>query len=323
MWIYLTCSMDSTYSRASAESPRPWLPGCDQSPTVKSTDTLRRSWFLGWQRAHYLLPQFGMMSERFTEEYWQGIQPDSTTMAKQSMSLRAASHARTSALQEMGRAWQESEAAYSSRSLGSLANYDPHSSSWKTCQQSLLAEAGKWSESLPRWGMTQDGVLSALPKLGPTIGERDGFYLPTPTASEGGFNRSPGSSKKRPTLTQMARHNMWPTPTVHGNYNRTGSSKNAGNGLATAVQMFATPLARDYRHGGKPSAKRNRTGTPPLSEQIGGQLNPMWVEWLMGYPAGWTELKDWAMQLYRCKQGPLSKSLLDSRSKKCKNPTSK
>jgi hypothetical protein len=26
-----------------------------------------------------------------------------------------------------------------------------------------------------------------------------------------------------------------------------------------------------------------------------GSLNPMWVEWLMGYPAGHTDLGDWAM----------------------------
>ena len=25
---------------------------------------------------------------------------------------------------------------------------------------------------------------------------------------------------------------------------------------------------------------------------IGGKLNPTWVEWLMGFPAGWTDLKD-------------------------------
>ncbi len=28
----------------------------------------------------------------------------------------------------------------------------------------------------------------------------------------------------------------------------------------------------------------------PNSENT-GQLNPMWVEWLMGYPIGWTDLK--------------------------------
>jgi len=26
------------------------------------------------------------------------------------------------------------------------------------------------------------------------------------------------------------------------------------------------------------------------SEQVGGQLNPTWVEWLMGFPIGWTDL---------------------------------
>jgi hypothetical protein len=24
----------------------------------------------------------------------------------------------------------------------------------------------------------------------------------------------------------------------------------------------------------------------------GGKLNPTWVEWLMGFPTGWTDLKD-------------------------------
>jgi hypothetical protein len=27
-------------------------------------------------------------------------------------------------------------------------------------------------------------------------------------------------------------------------------------------------------------------------DQIGGSLNPEWVEWLMGYPEGWTDLED-------------------------------
>jgi hypothetical protein len=28
-----------------------------------------------------------------------------------------------------------------------------------------------------------------------------------------------------------------------------------------------------------------------LATQDGGQLNQMWVEWLMGWPIGWTDLK--------------------------------
>jgi hypothetical protein len=40
-----------------------------------------------------------------------------------------------------------------------------------------------------------------------------------------------------------------------------------------------------------------RMKTSRLKEQViengnTGQLNPMWVEWLMGYPMGWTDLKD-------------------------------
>ncbi len=31
----------------------------------------------------------------------------------------------------------------------------------------------------------------------------------------------------------------------------------------------------------------------------GGTLNPMWVEWLMGYPTGWTEVKGQAVPLCR------------------------
>jgi hypothetical protein len=40
---------------------------------------------------------------------------------------------------------------------------------------------------------------------------------------------------------------IWPTPTVNGNNNRKGVSKDAGDGLATAVrrEMFPTPMASE------------------------------------------------------------------------------
>ena len=99
---------------------------------------------------------------------------------------------------------------------------------------------------------------------------------------------------------------MWPTPTSSTG----GPSKNpenprgkhGGNPLATAVAMWPTPQASDNRDRGcmeDPSIKRRIK----LGKQIGlttavketrtsGSLNPQWVEWLMGYPEGWTDLED-------------------------------
>jgi len=48
-------------------------------------------------------------------------------------------------------------------------------------------------------------------------------------------------------------------------------------------------VARMHKDGGNPSEyKRNEI---PLAAQAGGPLNPEWVEWLMGWPLGWTDLK--------------------------------
>jgi hypothetical protein len=37
----------------------------------------------------------------------------------------------------------------------------------------------------------------------------------------------------------------------------------------------------------------------PLTEVVGGQLNPNWVEWLMGWPIGWTDLKPLATDKFQ------------------------
>jgi len=174
-WIYLA---------ESEESLKPWLPGCGQLPTVKSTDTLRQSWFLGWWRAHYLSPQFGTMCGHFTEACSPDILKASTTMENQSTLLRAAFRARTSALRDKEQDWKESEVVYFSRSLDSLAIYDQSSSSWKTCQQSLFEEESKWSASLPAWGMTVDGVLFPVDMALMDSAETVGFCLPRPKARD-------------------------------------------------------------------------------------------------------------------------------------------
>ena len=91
-------------------------------------------------------------------------------------------------------------------------------------------------------------------------------------------------SKVQIDLAQAVK--LWPTPTVCGNYNRKGASKTSVNGLATAVRLWTTPCADDTGH----RRKKYAQGGTPLSMQAGGPLNPVWVEWLMGFPLGWTEL---------------------------------
>lgn len=63
--------------------------------------------------------------------------------------------------------------------------------------------------------------------------------------------------------------------------------KQGGLGLN---QLMATLTSRDWRSG-KASQETMERNSRPLSEQIGGQLNPTWCEWLMGFPEGWTDLE--------------------------------
>lgn len=118
-----------------------------------------------------------------------------------------------------------------------------------------------------------------------------------------------------PDFGWAAADGLWPTPTVCGNDNRKCASKTSGDGLATAVKVWPTPLADGdriarFKQGGEPLGHAARWPTPtrqdgsnnggpsqhkrntkPLNASVGteGVLNPAWVELLMGLPHGWTD----------------------------------
>tara|TARA_Y100000361_G_C10995366_1_gene256416 strand:+ start:391 stop:642 length:252 start_codon:yes stop_codon:yes gene_type:complete len=62
-----------------------------------------------------------------------------------------------------------------------------------------------------------------------------------------------------------------------------------------ARSMWPTPTARDYKDSGENMnlyrSERQNTQLGVVSE-VSGSLNPAWVEWLMGYEIGYTDLKD-------------------------------
>ena len=57
---------------------------------------------------------------------------------------------------------------------------------------------------------------------------------------------------------------------------------------ANGFGLWPTPTVQDASNNGGPS--QHQRNSLPLNAAVGGQLNPPWVEWLMGYPIGWTDL---------------------------------
>ena len=234
-------------------------------------------------------------------------------------SLPSAFPAKTSVPPGQAKASTVSVVAYSSRQPELLARYCQNGRCWRTSQLSLLGGLTEFSEGWPRSGMTVNGIAYQLQPLALRTYATGSGSLPTPSAVQYGTNQggSAGRTGKiRPSLHTMARTGRWPTPTVgdsksSGSRNTENSKANPGISLTDAVRgnqgtgrkFWPTPAAHEGRLGyqDRTSGKKgkqislttsvmNSEGRKPQQEWDGGQLNPNWVEWLMGYPTGWTDL---------------------------------
>jgi hypothetical protein len=60
-----------------------------------------------------------------------------------------------------------------------------------------------------------------------------------------------------------------------------------------ARTMWPTPQSRDFKGPSGRSMKGTELDLPMAAKSEGqaGALNPEWVEWLMGFPVGWTNLE--------------------------------
>jgi hypothetical protein len=192
-----------------------------------------------------------------------------------------------------------------------LANYDPDTQFWK-----MYGDISLWGDcpllvNLPVSGMTQSGVLFLQHPWEPITGETASSLWPTPTTQE--------VEHPQAELTQTGRRKSKNGATSHS------------LGLADAVQKWPTPKASDAKRGDSPSERNRHTPSLPAAVNIyptmsasgmgntgsqqmlqkhvdsgslteeekrgmtagnGGRLNPTWVEWLMGFPTGWTDLED-------------------------------
>ena len=83
------------------------------------------------------------------------------------------------------------------------------------------------------------------------------------------------------------------------------SETGSGSLQKTPIRRWPTPVA-SMSKGSSPAALTRKSGADRSNDRLdhavmasdGGHLNPEWVEWLMGWPIGWTELKPLAMDKF-------------------------
>jgi len=192
-------------------------------------------------------------------------------------------HAKTSQQQGKAQELMENGQECGEKWHASFTKYSPDSSSWKTHQCLLLGDLDEFSETWPQWGLMRDGECWEQRTLEQTIkGTESGLSekWPTPrSCSAMAATITPESAwneKRNPNLETVVGRRTWPTPTCHMSNEKGSPSefKRQSPGLGTVVLI------------GK--------------DRAGGILNPMWVEWLMGWPLGWTDLKPLEMDKSHC-----------------------
>ena len=169
-------------------------------------------------------------------------------------------------------------------------------------------------------------VPSERPTAGTASGSSQGVLLPTPRATEivedqENFVRRTGDRKSgcMPNLSSMAayRQDLLPTPMStevrHGqrvkelkeagkaNFRSREKGQSGANGLMDYMDfhgMLPTPAAQDGKNSTIPKSQTKRQQLPgvigrnfqPSDGQDSPQLNPLFVEEMMGFPSMWTTL---------------------------------
>ena len=228
--------------------------------------------------------------------------------------FRAGFPAKTSAQRGGGLALTESAAECGEKWHASFTKYSPDTSSWKTHQCSLLGDLDEFLETWPQWGLMRDGECWEQQTLVRPINETASGLWPTPTASmmpcegtqrimrkkwlAGELSLEEASAVAgRDVRKAQGKVPIWPTPQSRDYRSgdaidspRTQRKMAAGwSSNLNDVVKWSTPTVQDSKNNGaKSQMERNSL---PLNAQVGGSLNPTWVEWLMGWPLGWTDLK--------------------------------
>ena len=215
---------------------------------------------------------------------------------EQLMFFAEASPAKTSLRRVKEQELAESVRDYGKNMRDSLARCGLSLSLPKTHLCFALGDLELSSKTWPRWGIMLDGECSELGMSVRHIKETECGSWPTPTTMD-----------KLPPKSAEALHR-------EATVARPGRSRPANlRDCVHPEQMknWPTPCTRDYKGANTLEGltrKDGKSGMDQLPNAVayGGtqtqqkaQLNPSWVEWLMGWPIGFTDLKPLVTDKFR------------------------
>lgn len=232
----------------------------------------------------------------------------------------AASPVRTFRPRERERESTESAQGFGAKCTGYLAKFDLGSRSWRTAQCCFLGVSDEFSETWPKSGMMRNGACWARTTSELRTGEKgygfsrrtpDGiafFHTPCTCGLDGGSNSRKALSKR--FLTPMASEGLRSNLSLKtlAEHWRIKPKSNLSEQIAFEA-AFPTPRTKGLCGGSgnfEALKKLQELGTISDAERRsmaagnGGALNPTWVEWLMGWPIGWTDLGASATDKCRC-----------------------
>lgn len=167
---------------------------------------------------------------------------------------------------------------------------------WDFLAQRTVSSSVVYCETWPKFGMMRNGLCYRLPSSGHHTGENESSFWRTPQVAD--WKSSKIQAGQTTNLTHQV-FALWPTPTAidsgSGRINKS-LGKNAKERPTLALMarkgLWPTPAAQDGKNASLPSSQATRDTLPGelLREQEKGYLNPEWVEALMGFPPGWTDI---------------------------------
>lgn len=251
------------------------------------------------------MPQSSVTLENLTEH----------PIAVQLTLFREDSHVSRSQLQDVKKG-KTIQGICGQKPFESLSRSSQKKHFWRMYQDCSVADTSARSLTIyPKQGIMQDGLLCQPPIVEHHTREKGcGFlHIPTPNTLDSMPPKSEKALTKEMTVARKGRSQpanlrdwiFWPTPDANEGmrgpaktYNPRAKSQ-SGRTLTTFVNHFPTPTARDWKDNGSPADwNRHSPGLGTIVSKDGGQLNPQWVELLMGWPMNTTCLDSISHVLY-------------------------